>query len=46
MRPAGGVEVLAALVGPDRANGRPDCLALLGLARGIAVGEAIRWCVR
>src|SRR6266436_3937021 len=39
------VKPLAALVGPDRADARPDFLALLVLARGLAVIEDIRWCV-
>ena len=41
----GKVKPLAALVGPDRANARPDCLTGFILARGPAVVEDIRWCV-
>src|SRR6266705_3072819 len=40
------VKPLAALVGPDRADARPDFLALLVFARGLAMVENIRWCVR
>ena len=39
------VEPLAALVGPGRANARPDFLALFVFARGLAVVKNIRWCV-
>src|SRR6266436_2533204 len=39
------VKTLAALVGPDRADARPDFLAGLVFARGLAVIEDIRWCV-
>jgi hypothetical protein len=36
---------LAALVGPDRADARPDFFALLVFARGFAMVKDIRWCV-
>ena len=39
------VKSLAALVGPDRADARPDFLALLVFARGLAVVEDIGWSV-
>ena len=39
------VEALAAFVGPDRANARPDLLALLVFACGLTVIEDIGWCV-
>ena len=41
----GEVKPLAALVGPDRANARPDLLAVLVFARVPAVVEDIRWCI-
>jgi len=37
------VKPLAALVGPDRADARPDLLAVLVFARVPAVVEDIRW---
>ena len=40
------VKALAALVGPDRADARPDFLALLVFACGFAVVEDIGWSVR
>ena len=39
------VKSLAALVGPDRADARPNFLAILVFARVPAVVEDIRWCV-
>jgi len=41
----GEVKPLAALVRPDRANARPDFLAVLVFASVPAVVEDIRWCV-
>ncbi len=40
------VKAFAALVGPGRANARPDFLALLVLACGLAVVEDVGWSVR
>jgi hypothetical protein len=40
------VKALAALVGPDRADARPDFLALLVFTRGLAVVEDVCWGVR
>ena len=39
------VKPLAALVGPDRADARPDFLTIFVFARVPAVVEDIRWCV-
>src|SRR6266478_9483249 len=39
------VKALAALVGPDRADARPNFLPLFVLTRASAVVEDIRWCV-
>jgi hypothetical protein len=40
------IKPLTALVGPDRADARSDFFALLVFARGLAVVEDVRWCVR
>ena len=40
------VKPLAALVGPDCADTRPDFLALLVFARAFAMVEDKRWCIR
>ena len=40
------VKPLAALVGPDRTDARPNLLTILVFARVPAVVEDIRWCVR
>ena len=42
----GEVKPLAAFIGPDRADARPDLLPVLVFARVPAVVEDIRWCVR
>jgi hypothetical protein len=41
----GEVKPFPALVGPDRADARPDFLTLLVFARVPAVVKDIRWCV-
>ena len=42
----GNIKPLAALVGPDRADARPDLLPVLVFARAPTVVEDICWCVR
>ena len=37
------IKPFAALIGPDRADARPDLLAVLVFARGLAVVEDIGW---
>jgi hypothetical protein len=40
------VKALAAFIRPDRADARPDLLAVLVFAHVSAVVEDVRWCVR